>query len=32
MYEGTNAANLNTSETNMEELVRSIVGGKGEAA
>jgi simple sugar transport system ATP-binding protein len=32
MYEGTNAANLHTSETNMEELVRSIVGGKGEAA
>lgn len=33
MYEGTNAAELVTSETSMEELVQSIVGGKpGEAA
>ena len=32
MYEGTNAADLNTSETSMEDLVRSIVGQKGEAA
>jgi simple sugar transport system ATP-binding protein len=26
MYEGTNAADLVTSETSMEEIVRSIVG------
>lgn len=32
MYEGANAADLNTSETSMEDLVRSIVGGRGEAA
>lgn len=33
MYEGTNVANLTTSETSMEELVHSIVGGEpGEAA
>jgi len=32
MYEGTNAADLVTSETSMEELVRSIVVGGEEAA
>lgn len=32
MYEGTNAADLVTSETSMEDLVRHIVGRTGEAA